>query len=48
MKFQRFTRPRFLDEFAVLKETKRSGEHFENEFSGEAQLGNSEAQKIFL
>ena len=36
----------FSDEFAVLKEMEEDlGEHFENEFSGEAQLGNSEAQE---
>ena len=36
----------FSDEFAVLKEMEEDlREHFENEFSGEAQLGNSEAQE---
>ena len=35
----------FSDEFAVLKEMQEDmREHFENEFEGEAQLGNSDAQ----
>ena len=36
----------FTDEFAILKEMQEDlKEHFEREYEGEAQLGNSEAEE---